>query len=53
MLPHSTAFSGLAVQAVGKTGLNWAQFATLPAFHFAATRFSKTGTGFIPATRLV
>jgi hypothetical protein len=45
----STGFLKTSVQTVGNTGLNSAQFTTLPAFHFRRDRFSKTCTGFIRA----
>jgi hypothetical protein len=51
--PLSTASSGLAVDAVGKSEPNSKIFAGLPAFHFARVQFSKTGMGSIHASRLV
>jgi hypothetical protein len=51
--PLSTASSGLAVDAVGKSERNSRIFAGLPAFHFARVQFSKTGLGSIHASRLV
>ena len=51
--PLSTGSLGLAVQIMGKVGPNSNIFASLPAFHFASDRFSKTGMGFIDASRLV
>jgi hypothetical protein len=51
--PLSTASRSLAVDAVGKSEPNSKIFADLPAFHFASVQFSKTGMGFIHASRLV
>jgi hypothetical protein len=41
------------VETVGKAGPNSNIFSSLPAFHFARARFSKTWMGFIQASRLV
>src|SRR5271163_4609467 len=49
----STTFLGPTVETVGKVGPNSTIFASLPAFHFARARFSKTRTCAIHAIRLV
>jgi hypothetical protein len=51
--PLSTAFFRAPVQTVGKTEPNSGLCATLPAFHFAPARFSKTWTAVIRAACLV
>jgi hypothetical protein len=51
--PLSTASSGLAVEAVGKSERNSNIFTGLPSFHFARVQFSKTWMISIRAIRLV